>query len=166
MDSRLEAEDESKHFTSYAQTSSLGKVVRFTIPILLQADSAAALMPEDALWGVVCQASQGLAFLHDHSVLHLDVKPDNIYLAGDTWRIGDFGLAVARDKEGSLVSGRSGTWSMEELSMSINEWWPGWHRLAYGHACQFCKGHACRDPHSVDSSSPGLGGGRRRLCCS
>ena len=36
-------------------------------------------------------------------MLHLDVKPENIYQSCGAWRIGDFGLAVARDKEGSMV---------------------------------------------------------------
>ncbi len=64
---------------------------------------------------------QGLAFLHSHNVLHLDIKPDNIYLSAvsglpegapagpgavagwATCRIGDFGLAVAREQNGSMV---------------------------------------------------------------
>lgn len=38
---------------------------------------------------------QGLAFLHQHHTLHLDIKPDNIFLdAGGMWKIGDFGLAI------------------------------------------------------------------------
>lgn len=83
-------------------------------------------MPDEALWAVACQAAQGLAFLHSHGVMHLDIKPDNIYLSaaglpqggsssssaaccggcsGGTWRIGDFGLAVARGQDGSMVRG-------------------------------------------------------------
>lgn len=67
-------------------------------------------------------APQGLAFLHASNVLHLDIKPDNIYLSAAsglpdgavaspgavagwaTCRIGDFGLAVAREQNGSMVS--------------------------------------------------------------
>lgn len=90
-----------------------------------QACAAGTCMPDEALWAVACQAAQGLAFLHSHGVMHLDVKPDNIYLSaaglpqggsgsssgtpccagcsGGTWRIGDFGLAVARGQDGSMV---------------------------------------------------------------
>ena len=40
---------------------------------------------------------QGLDFLHANGVLHLDVKPDNIYQDADgTLKLGDFGLAVLR----------------------------------------------------------------------
>lgn len=40
---------------------------------------------------------QGLDFLHANGVLHLDVKPDNIYRDADSvLKLGDFGLAVLR----------------------------------------------------------------------
>lgn len=94
---------------------------------LPQACATGTCMPDEALWAVACQAAQGLAFLHSHGVMHLDVKPDNIYLSAaglpqggsgsssgtpccagcssGTWRIGDFGLAVARGQDGSMVRG-------------------------------------------------------------
>ena len=38
---------------------------------------------------------QGLEFLHNHNILHLDIKPDNIFLdAQGRCKIGDFGLAI------------------------------------------------------------------------
>ena len=40
---------------------------------------------------------QGLQFLHVNEVLHLDVKPDNIYRDSEgVLKLGDFGLAVLR----------------------------------------------------------------------
>ena len=43
--------------------------------------------------------AQGLDFLHNAGVLHLDIKPDNIYIDGDLrLRIGDFGVAVLRNE--------------------------------------------------------------------
>lgn len=40
---------------------------------------------------------QGLHFLHTNEVLHLDVKPDNIYRDSEgVLKLGDFGLAVLR----------------------------------------------------------------------
>ncbi len=52
-------------------------------------------MPEQRLWGVAAQIGAGLAFLHQHGVLHLDIKPENVYLTNTgVCRIGDFGLAL------------------------------------------------------------------------
>ncbi|EFN58091.1 hypothetical protein CHLNCDRAFT_15082, partial [Chlorella variabilis] len=57
------------------------------------AQRAHSCMSDEQLWAAACQSARGLRFLHSHGVLHLDVKPENIYLAAGTWRIGDFGLA-------------------------------------------------------------------------
>lgn len=58
------------------------------------------------LWGVAFDIASGLDFLHKNSILHLDIKPENIYRGeGDnecssgSWRIGDFGLAVAKETQ-------------------------------------------------------------------
>ena len=45
------------------------------------------------------QMSSGLAHIHAHDMLHLDLKPENIFIVGDakvgrTLKIGDFGTAV------------------------------------------------------------------------
>jgi hypothetical protein len=73
------------------------------------AEAAAAApggaLPERELWAAARDAAAGLAFLHAHGVLHLDVKPANVYRAlapggaPGAWRVGDFGLAVAREGE-------------------------------------------------------------------
>ncbi|KAL4858673.1 Wee1-like protein kinase [Chlorella vulgaris] len=59
-------------------------------------------MSDEQLWRTACEAAHGLHFLHSNGVLHLDIKPDNLYLAAGTWRIGDFGLAVAREQKASM----------------------------------------------------------------
>lgn len=52
-----------------------------------------------ALWIVARDVSAGLKFLHSNNVLHLDIKPENIYTKQDTsvWKIGDFGLAIGKE---------------------------------------------------------------------
>ena len=43
---------------------------------------------------------QGLRFLHSHNLIHLDVKPDNLFKdSNGAFKIGDFGLAVMRSAE-------------------------------------------------------------------
>lgn len=56
-----------------------------------------ARLAEEAVWQVAAEVAQGLAFLHSNGVMHLDIKPSNIYAdtAGNL-KIGDFGLAVLR----------------------------------------------------------------------
>jgi serine/threonine protein kinase len=59
----------------------------------------------DQLWTVAIQVASGLDFLHSYDVLHLDIKPENLYRNLDAdgdpgpWRIGDFGLAVAKESK-------------------------------------------------------------------
>lgn len=56
-------------------------------------------MPEELLWQVLNDTAQGLAFLHANGILHLDIKPDNLYMDADgTFKIGDFGLAWLREQ--------------------------------------------------------------------
>ncbi len=52
-----------------------------------------------ALWRVARDVSAGLQFLHSNNVLHLDIKPENLYTKKHTsvWKIGDFGLAIGKE---------------------------------------------------------------------
>ncbi|KAL3156366.1 hypothetical protein ABBQ38_000681 [Trebouxia sp. C0009 RCD-2024] len=65
--------------------------------LLSQLEEAGELLSEEELWYILCEMAQGLRFLHANGVLHLDVKPDNIYRdANGVLKLGDFGLAVLR----------------------------------------------------------------------
>jgi len=56
------------------------------------------------------QAASGLSYLHQHGVLHLDIKPGNIFLLGETARLGDFGLIrPLKDSTTLLLSRAFGT---------------------------------------------------------
>lgn len=45
---------------------------------------------------LVCSdAAMGLKHIHDNSVVHMDIKPENIFLkASGVFKVGDFGIAV------------------------------------------------------------------------
>lgn len=61
---------------------------------------------EDAL-RIFAQAARGVQALHDHSLVHFDLKPANIFLKGDVARVGDFGLSkLVTESRNSLSFGR------------------------------------------------------------
>jgi serine/threonine-protein kinase len=55
---------------------------------------AQALPPEDAI-RIAWEVADALHYAHQHGVLHRDIKPDNILLAGDHAVVSDFGIARA-----------------------------------------------------------------------
>jgi serine/threonine protein kinase len=61
---------------------------------------------EDAL-RIFVQAARGVQALHDHSLVHFDLKPANIFLKGDVARVGDYGLSkLVSASRNSLSFGR------------------------------------------------------------
>ncbi|XP_041466995.1 membrane-associated tyrosine- and threonine-specific cdc2-inhibitory kinase-like [Lytechinus variegatus] len=52
-------------------------------------------IPERILWSFLVDLIQGLHHMHSHGLLHLDVKPENIFISfGKVCKLGDFGLSV------------------------------------------------------------------------
>ncbi|KAK7692978.1 hypothetical protein QCA50_004619 [Cerrena zonata] len=51
-------------------------------------------LDEERVWKILADLSDGLSFIHDAGVIHLDLKPANIFISGDgRFKIGDFGMA-------------------------------------------------------------------------
>lgn len=50
-------------------------------------------IPEDTVWGYLIDLLKALDHLHSHNLIHLDIKPDNIFISRDgLCKLGDFGL--------------------------------------------------------------------------
>jgi eukaryotic-like serine/threonine-protein kinase len=53
-----------------------------------------ALLPVEQVLNIVAQVAQGLAYAHEHDIVHRDVKPSNIMVISDGHvKITDFGIA-------------------------------------------------------------------------
>lgn len=51
--------------------------------------------PENIVWNYLADLLMALEHLHKHELVHLDIKPENIFITkGDVCKLGDFGLVV------------------------------------------------------------------------
>ena len=80
------------------------------------------LIAERDVWRLALQIADGLAFMHAHNVLHLDIKPDNIYvdINGDC-KIGDLGLAYVQGAGWDWEEGDGGYVAPELLNLFPGE---------------------------------------------
>nr|DBA18861.1 TPA: hypothetical protein GDO54_014756 [Pyxicephalus adspersus] len=62
-----------------------------------------APLPPQQVWDIACDLLRGLKHLHDRNLLHLDIKPANVFISfSGLYKLGDFGLMVELDgAEGS-----------------------------------------------------------------
>ena len=68
-----------------------------------------ALLPEADVWRLAREVAAGLAHCHAHGVLHLDVKPANVFLDDKaTAKLGDFGLALLAGRDWESEEGDGG----------------------------------------------------------
>ena len=66
-------------------------------------------LPPARAAGIVADVLDGLAHAHALSVLHRDVKPDNVLLDGDTARLSDFSIARLAQETTVRMTGVLGT---------------------------------------------------------
>jgi membrane-associated tyrosine/threonine-specific cdc2-inhibitory kinase len=77
-----------------------------------------ALLAERDVWRFASDVAFGLAHCHKHGVLHLDVKPDNVFIARDgVYKIGDFGVAWVAGQGWEVQDGDGGYVAPETLNL-------------------------------------------------
>ena len=53
-------------------------------------------IPEKLIWKYLVDLLMAVKHLHDHNLVHMDIKPENIFLdiENQSCKLGDFGLVV------------------------------------------------------------------------
>ncbi|KAJ2747950.1 hypothetical protein GGI20_000037 [Coemansia sp. BCRC 34301] len=75
----------------------------------IESATSEPLLPEDAR-RYFTQALLALEYLHEHDIVHRDIKPDNMLLTkDDVLKISDFGESTLHDNNSDKVRGSSGT---------------------------------------------------------
>lgn len=73
--------------TDYCENGSLDR--------FLAENGTISRLDEWRVWKILMEICQGLAFIHSQQVLHLDLKPANVFITFDGYlKIGDFGMAT------------------------------------------------------------------------
>ncbi|KAN0081577.1 hypothetical protein V8E55_009201 [Tylopilus felleus] len=67
--------------------------------------------PSDQLWSVAQQLVEGVAFMHEHNVAHMDLKPQNVIIpvAGGRLSIIDFSVSIRVPSPDATYNGVAGT---------------------------------------------------------
>ena len=75
------------------------------------------LVDERDIWLLAAQTAAGLSHCHDYGILHLDVKPDNVFIdRAGTYKVGDFGVAWVAGKGWEIQDGDGGYVAPETLT--------------------------------------------------
>jgi len=75
---------------------------------LMELSEAEHEIPERAIWGYLVDLLLAIEHLHDHGLIHMDIKPENIFIGRDgRAKLGDFGLVIdlAKDDTAHAVEG-------------------------------------------------------------
>jgi len=55
-------------------------------------------LPEETIWSIFVQVSEALKCLHEHKIIHRDLKSANIFFQGSKVKIGDLGVGTVMRK--------------------------------------------------------------------
>ena len=58
-------------------------------------------LPAEEVRRILLDVADALAHAHDHGIVHRDIKPDNIFIAGKSAVVTDFGVSRALHRDGT-----------------------------------------------------------------
>jgi Protein kinase domain len=88
--------------TELCELGNLKELIDRLAPRAVGGDS----LPDASVWKVLHDTASGLQHIHSHGLVHLDIKPSNIFLsASGCLKIGDFGMATTAFGSGSSCAG-------------------------------------------------------------
>ena len=65
-------------------------------------------LPEETVWSIILQVGEALKCLHEHKIIHRDVKSANIFFQGSRAKLGDLGVGtVLRQRKTSTCVGKN-----------------------------------------------------------
>ena len=96
----LAAKLQHPHIVPVLSSGDAGGLPWFTMPFVegesLRANAwRADRCRSDEVTGILRDVARALEFAHGHGVVHRDIKPDNVLLAGSSATVTDFGIAKA-----------------------------------------------------------------------
>ncbi|XP_052798215.1 membrane-associated tyrosine- and threonine-specific cdc2-inhibitory kinase-like [Mya arenaria] len=66
-------------------------------------------IPESVIWDYLVDLLQAVKHLHDNNLVHMDIKPDNIFISQDgICKLGDFGLVIDLSKGNDFSEAQEG----------------------------------------------------------
>ncbi|HEY5546968.1 MAG TPA: serine/threonine-protein kinase, partial [Gemmatimonadaceae bacterium] len=95
----LAAKLQHPHVVPVLSSGDAGGLPWFTMPYVegesLRARLGRGPMGIGEITGILRDVARALEFAHGHGVVHRDIKPDNVLLAGSSATVTDFGIAKA-----------------------------------------------------------------------
>ncbi len=79
------------------------------------------VMTEKRLYKLLREILLALDYVHGSGMIHLDIKPDNIFIKNDQYKLGDFGLVSKIENHNDVEEGDSRYMSMELLSGDLED---------------------------------------------
>jgi wee1-like protein kinase len=82
----------------------------------LDAEMKRGELSVDRRYKLIREILLALEFIHRNGMVHLDIKPENIFVKSDQYKLGDFGLVSPTQSKNDVEEGDSRYMSMELLA--------------------------------------------------